>query len=75
MLRGYINCEHLTILTRKLGSKTIYCDGQNFGKSLYIPFPVAYGCLKLPVTTMYSILHLQGVPGGMCQISGGYSLC
>ena len=31
-------------------------------------------CLKMLV--MYEVsLPIQGVPGGMCQTSGGYSLC
>ena len=28
-----------------------------------------------PVIYIYIYIYIQGVPGGMCQTSGGYSLC
>jgi len=41
--------------------------------SLFLSW-MAYVPISTPVC-IYIYIYIQGVPGGMCQTSGGYSLC
>ena len=36
---------------------------------------VCFDLFQIILTEVWSIKHIQGVPGGMCQTSGGCSLC
>jgi len=42
---------------------------------LYVCMYVRRYVICMCVYVVCVILHLQDVPGGMCQTSGGYSLC